>query len=187
MSAQRPPRADAARNARAILEAARTVIAEQGAGASMARIAREAGVAVGTLYRHHPTKADLVGAVVEEFYADVAADAEAVADRVETGADPVAELRAFARRTADAIARTDAAKATGLAPGGEAGERRRAAEERAVAAIERTLAVGRGPGALHADVTVQDLCLLVEAIPADSGAGVRERWTELALRALATG
>ena len=61
--AARPLRADARRNYERLVEAARKVFAEQGAGASMEAIAKQAGVGVGTLYRHFPRRIDLVEAV----------------------------------------------------------------------------------------------------------------------------
>ena len=60
-------RADAVRNRTAILEAAKQLVTEKGAEVAMGEIARVAGVAVGTLYRHFPNKADLLAAVVNEY------------------------------------------------------------------------------------------------------------------------
>jgi AcrR family transcriptional regulator len=65
-SGGRPRRADARRNYDRLLEAARQVFAAQGAAASMEAIARQAGVGVGTLYRHFPKRIDLVEAVYRE-------------------------------------------------------------------------------------------------------------------------
>jgi AcrR family transcriptional regulator len=59
-------RADAVRNRERILEAARTLMARDGAGADMADIAREAGVGVGTLYRRFPDKEALIAELVRE-------------------------------------------------------------------------------------------------------------------------
>ncbi|MDQ3933366.1 MAG: TetR/AcrR family transcriptional regulator [Actinomycetota bacterium] len=56
----RPLRADARRNRERILEAGRKAFAESGRDVQMDDIARLAGVGVGTLYRHFPTKEDLV-------------------------------------------------------------------------------------------------------------------------------
>ena len=56
-------RADARRNYERLVVAARKVFAEEGGGASMEAIAREAGVGVGTLYRHFPKRIDVVEAV----------------------------------------------------------------------------------------------------------------------------
>jgi AcrR family transcriptional regulator len=58
-------RADAQRNRARILEAAEQVFTEGGAAASTEEVARRAGVAVGTVFRHFPTKNDLVQAITE--------------------------------------------------------------------------------------------------------------------------
>lgn len=59
----RPLRRDAQRNRDALLTAARTCFAEQGMEAPLERVAKRAGLAIGTLYRHFPTRLDLVQAV----------------------------------------------------------------------------------------------------------------------------
>ncbi|MFJ6671874.1 TetR/AcrR family transcriptional regulator [Actinosynnema sp. NPDC091369] len=62
--AARPMRADARRNYERLVEQARIAFAEAGVDASLDDIARRAGVASGTLYRHFPTRLDLVEAVL---------------------------------------------------------------------------------------------------------------------------
>jgi AcrR family transcriptional regulator len=62
---QRRPRADARRNAEALLGAAKAVFASTGVDAPAKQIADAAGVGVGTLYRHFPHRADLVVAVFQ--------------------------------------------------------------------------------------------------------------------------
>ena len=59
----RPLRADAQRNRGLILEAAERVLARAGVSVPIDEIAREAGVGVGTLYRHFPTKEALLEAI----------------------------------------------------------------------------------------------------------------------------
>jgi len=81
--AVRPLRADARRNRERVLEAATAVFAEQGADASVAEIARRACVGAGTLFRHFPTKHDLLLATLELGFDDVQAaiaDAETMDD-----------------------------------------------------------------------------------------------------------
>jgi AcrR family transcriptional regulator len=71
----RPQRADAQRNRTRVLEAAEAVFAAEGISAPVDVIAEKAGVGVGTLYRHFPTKEKLFEAILIERMADIAADA----------------------------------------------------------------------------------------------------------------
>lgn len=70
--AGRPRRADARRNYGQLVEQARLAFAESGVDASLDEIARRAGVASGTLYRHFPTRLDLIEAVLAEQIAELA-------------------------------------------------------------------------------------------------------------------
>ncbi|EHN11566.1 Transcriptional regulator TetR family [Patulibacter medicamentivorans] len=74
--AARPLRADARRNRERVLVAATAVFAEEGADASVAEIARRAGVGAGTLFRHFPTKHDLLLATLEQGFDDIQAAME---------------------------------------------------------------------------------------------------------------
>jgi AcrR family transcriptional regulator len=65
-TATRGRRADAERNRTAIISAATAVFAEHGAGADVREIARRSGVGMGTLYRHFPTKEDLLRLSLEQ-------------------------------------------------------------------------------------------------------------------------
>jgi AcrR family transcriptional regulator len=69
-TAERPLRADAARNVERILLAAREVYAEFGPDAHMELVARRAGVGERTLYRRFPTKGDLVRAALDQSIAE---------------------------------------------------------------------------------------------------------------------
>lgn len=62
-TSSRPKRADAQRNERALLDAAAAVFASEGVDAPVRAVATRAGVGVATIYRHFPTRADLVEAV----------------------------------------------------------------------------------------------------------------------------
>ena len=64
--AERTQRSDARRNRKRIVAAARKSMARKGLDAQMDEIARTAGVGVGTVYRHFPTKDELVQALAEE-------------------------------------------------------------------------------------------------------------------------
>ena len=60
---ERVPRADARRNRKRVLDAARRCMAREGLDAQIEEIARAAGVGIGTVYRHFPTKEHLVEAL----------------------------------------------------------------------------------------------------------------------------
>jgi AcrR family transcriptional regulator len=62
-SRQRRPRADAIRNRERVLEAAKAVFSQGGTEAGLEAVARQAGVGIGTLYRHFPTREALYEAV----------------------------------------------------------------------------------------------------------------------------
>ena len=66
LTSRRPKRADARRNYDALIAAAREAFTQDDANASLEDIARRAGVGIGTLYRHFPTRKDLLAAVYEE-------------------------------------------------------------------------------------------------------------------------
>ncbi len=66
-------RADARRNYERLVEQAKIAFAEFGADASLDEIARKAGVASGTLYRHFPTRLDLIEVVLAERIAELVA------------------------------------------------------------------------------------------------------------------
>ena len=93
--AGRPMRADAKRNYERLVAAARTVFAQQGGGASMESIAKEAGVGVGTLYRHFPKRIDVVEAVYREDVDELIDVAESVVVAMEPWPALVAWLEAF--------------------------------------------------------------------------------------------
>jgi AcrR family transcriptional regulator len=87
----RPLRADARRNRARILEAAEAVFADKGPSASTEEVARRAGVAIGTVFRHFPTKEDLIQAV----FADRVQRLVAEADALSTADDPGIAFFAF--------------------------------------------------------------------------------------------
>ncbi|MGH3758847.1 TetR/AcrR family transcriptional regulator [Actinophytocola sp.] len=69
--AGRPKRADARRNYEQLVEQARIAFAEFGVDAPLDEIARRAGVASGTLYRHFPTRLDLIEVVLAKQIAEL--------------------------------------------------------------------------------------------------------------------
>ena len=171
-------RADAVRNRTAILKAAKQLVAEQGTEVAMGEIARAAGVAVGTLYRHFPNKADLLAAVVNEYVESLADAAQGAWERVEEGqSDAAQELLDFLERALEMIARSHAAKAVAQALGAEVEYAE--PETRAAEALGRLIERGRASGRLRADLTVSDLYILMVFYPGEGSAEIRRRWLEL--------
>jgi AcrR family transcriptional regulator len=87
--AGRPKRADARRNEKTLLDAAAAIFVTSGVEAPVRDIAAKAGVGTGTIYRHFPTRADLIIAVYRH---QVEACAEAGPALLATSASPHAAL-----------------------------------------------------------------------------------------------
>jgi AcrR family transcriptional regulator len=96
----RKPRADAQRNRDGLLEAAKAAFAEVGPEASLDEIARRAGVGIGTLYRHFPTR----DAIVEAVYRREVQQLADAAPRLAETLPPAEALRAWMRVFIDYIA-----------------------------------------------------------------------------------
>ncbi|UIJ72550.1 TetR/AcrR family transcriptional regulator [Aurantimonas sp. HBX-1] len=98
--AMRKPRADSVRNRERLLAAAAEVFRTGGAEASLEAVARCAGVGIGTLYRHFPTRDALFEAVYRREVEQLAA----LADELAKAADPVAALREWLRASIRLVA-----------------------------------------------------------------------------------
>lgn len=96
----RKPRADALRNRERVLEAAKTVFTAGGPEASLEAVARQAGVGIGTLYRHFPTREDLFEAV----YRREVEQLSELADNLSCEAEPVEALRRWLHQTVQFVA-----------------------------------------------------------------------------------
>ena len=98
--ATRPLRADAQRNRARLIEVAKAMFSEEGADASLEAIARMAGVGIGTLYRHFPTRDTLIEAV----YRSETQQLAQAAHRFSETLPPVEALRTWLRLFVDHIA-----------------------------------------------------------------------------------
>jgi AcrR family transcriptional regulator len=96
----RKPRADAQRNRERILEVAKQAFTKSGADTSLDDIAKQAGVGPGTLYRHFPTREELLKAVYRHELENLATAAEKLAETM----PPVEALRAWLFLFVDAVA-----------------------------------------------------------------------------------
>jgi AcrR family transcriptional regulator len=99
-SAVRKPRADAQRNRRRVLEVARDAFTRLGADASLDDVAKQAGVGAGTLYRHFPTRDELLKAVYRSEVEKLASAEQKFAETM----PPLEALRAWMLLFVDYIA-----------------------------------------------------------------------------------
>lgn len=96
----RKPRADGVRNRQRVLDAAKSVFAAAGPAGSLEAVAREAGVGVGTLYRHFPTRQALFEAV----YRREVEQLVELAERLGTDAPPLEALRRWMHANVEFVA-----------------------------------------------------------------------------------
>jgi AcrR family transcriptional regulator len=96
----RQPRTDAVRNRERVLEAAKAVFSAGGSDASLEAVARHAGVGIGTLYRHFPTREALFEAVYRREVEQLAD----LAEQLKTEASPVEALRRWLRSNVEFVA-----------------------------------------------------------------------------------
>jgi AcrR family transcriptional regulator len=168
----RRPRADAERNRNRLLDVARAAFASGQDPVTLDQIAKEAGVGIGTLYRHFPTREALVEALYRKELADLCASAD---DLLKTHA-PEAALRAWMDRFADYVAAKremgDALRAV-LAADTVTLSQARAELTRAVQTI---LDAGAATGELRDDVRPEDVvAMIVGTFAATSLAGGQEQ------------
>ncbi len=156
----RAQRADARRNHERLVTAAREVFSEQGPAASMEAITRKAGVGVGTLYRHFPTRIDIVEAVYNTDVEELADAAKAVVATLEPWPAMVAFFEAFMR-----YART---KQTLLSELQQAFEKNPALRSRARdlidSAFDLVIDNAKAAGVIRDDVDGRDVTQLVSPV-----------------------
>lgn len=154
-------RADARRNHDQLLAAARDVFTEQGAcEASLDHVAKRAGVGPGTLYRHFPTREDLLAAVYRDDVERIAARAGELA----TEHPPAEALAAWMRVHLDYVRQE---RGIGSAVKAMIGAENEAFEYCKVAlrnAVGSLLEPAKQAGAVRTDVTPTDLLRLVHGI-----------------------
>jgi AcrR family transcriptional regulator len=153
-TSERPLRADARRNREKVLQAARECFAECGEAAQMEDLAGRAGVGVGTVYRHFPTKEALLRALAEDFFDMLTAEARAALE-VE---DPWEAFSGYMWRCAEAQA-ANLALSEAMAGGAKAevGARRTDLHE----AVGALIARAQEAGVMREDVTFDDVPMIL--------------------------
>jgi AcrR family transcriptional regulator len=157
--AARPLRADAQRNRARVLEAAETVFAAEGIEVPIDVVAEKAGVGVGTVYRHFPTKERLFEAIMVERVAVLAADAEA---RLEKEDPKTAFFDFLDYLVTEVLLKRDLITAFAVA-GVEFDVVAAEAKARLDAAVSDLLIAAQGAGTVRKDVTAPVVLSLVGA------------------------
>jgi AcrR family transcriptional regulator len=162
---ERPLRQDAARNRERLVTAAREAFRRKGLDAPLEEIARDAGVAIGTLYNRFPTRGELVDAALSP----LAERAVEIAEEAAAASDPWESFASFLAGTCELIADDrgyadiNRCRLAGT-PLIDAALRRAGALKAAI------VARAKGAGALRDDVQPADLVLLIWSVAATADA-----------------
>jgi len=150
-------RADARRNYERLVSAARDVFAKFGADASMEAVAKEAGVGVGTLYRHFPRRIDLVEAVYRTDVDQLVFGADAAIQELEPWPALVKFLQSFVGYAmAKRVLLTELHEAFEKNP-----ELKVASRDRINRAMNQVLAGAQRAGEVRTDIDGNDLMQLI--------------------------
>lgn len=181
---ERPLRADAQRNRDRLVTVARAAFHSAGDSVALETIARDAGVGIGTLYRHFPTRESLVDAVYSAELDEVTSSVDALLERFA----PDDALRAWMLRYAEFVQTKRGMLQTlraGWASGRIAAPTTR---ERVTASIATLLTAGIQAGAVRADADPDDVTTLIRGIllstSNDDAPGQTERLLGLVVDAL---
>ena len=157
-TAEKPLRSDARRNRERLVASARELLASEGVDVSVDEITRHAGLGMGTLYRHFPTKEELVDAVLEDAFAELVQLAEQAA----AAEDAWAGLTGFMEQALASHAANRGLK--DVLATQEHGARRRAMRERIQPLLRKVVERAQAQGALRPDFTAEDLSLVFWAV-----------------------
>lgn len=150
---KRKPRADAVRNRDRVLEAAKAVFNQGGPEASLEAVARRAGVGIGTLYRHFPTREALYEAV----YRREVEQLVELAKQLETKIAPVEALRLWLRAGVEFMATKKGMAATLAMAAHGSSELVAYSLDRLSGAVGELLQRAAAAGEIRADIDPEDL------------------------------
>ena len=156
MPPTRAPRADAVRNHARLLAAAADELAASGMEASVASIARRAGVGKGTVFRHFATKDELIEAIAIDRFGYLTTLGEQLADST----DPGPALMEFLTAVGRELQRLDLTIMQNLAASSEKAYRAHAHLHDVVQLLVQR---AQAHGAIRDDITATDLMLLMSA------------------------
>jgi AcrR family transcriptional regulator len=151
-------RADARRNRERILASARAAFAESGDVVQIDDVARHAGVGVGTVYRHFPTKQALLTELVRQTFRLFTGWAR---EALEAGGEPFALIEGLLRRIAETAA-GDAGVQYALANSdGQAGTEAPAEQDELIAVIAELIERARRAGTICPGIEATDIAMLI--------------------------
>jgi AcrR family transcriptional regulator len=149
----RRPRTDAVRNRERVLEAAKAVFSAGGPHASLEAVARQAGVGIGTLYRHFPTREALFEAVYRREVEQLAE----LAEELKAEASPVEALRRWLRSNVEFVATKKGMSAALALAVNSSSELTAYSFERLTKAVGALLDRAIETGEIRADISPEDL------------------------------
>ncbi|HEU0318242.1 MAG TPA: helix-turn-helix domain-containing protein [Solirubrobacteraceae bacterium] len=155
---ERPQRADARRNRERILEAARAAFGALGADAQMDEVARRAGVGVGTVYRHFPTKEALLSELVRQKLTTMIVNTRAA---LAEEAEPFEVVADLLRRHAGLAARDAALQFAMLGGGERVWEQARDEQEILLGLTNELMGRAQEVGTMRVDVSAADIQMLM--------------------------
>lgn len=180
LSATTPPtRRDAVRNRARLARAATAAFREDGLDVAVDAIAKRAGVGVATLYRHFPTKLDLIVAVTDTVCDDLDTAAQSA-----LGAGDV--LRAFLAAAMEQQ-HENRGFLEAITQHALPIEQREVLAERVLAMLEPVVAAAHRQGTLAAHLTAEDLLVAMRMLGAAAAGTVRPRPPEVALHVVLGG
>ena len=147
----REKRSDAARNHEALVRAATAALHREGPRVSMATIAAEAGVGIGTLYRHFPSREDLLNYLTHRSFEQVLSNVQAAESDGATASDALRRFIEAAIAQRDELVLPLHGGSPVIVP------ETLAVREQVHRAVQRIIERGRTDGTINQDVTPRDV------------------------------
>lgn len=177
-------RADAARNRKALLDAAERMFARHGLAVTLDSIATEAGVNVATAYRHFANKHELARAFLEQQFDE----ASTIAEEAAANDDPWLGMREFLARTLELMVLNRGVR--DVIVHGYASEQLERFSERITPVLLRLIERGQQAGAVRDEIEPGDLGVILQMlaivsdVPTHDESALRRRYLEMILSAL---
>src|SRR6266481_6552466 len=154
----RPLRADARRNRERILQSARAAFADSGDAVQIDDVARHAGVGVGTVYRHFPTKQALLTELVRQTFRLFTGWAR---EALEAGGEPFALIEGLLRRIAETAAGDAGVQYALASTAGQAPAEAPAEQGELIAVIAELTGRARRAGTIRPGIEAIDIAMLI--------------------------